>query len=389
MSEKFTYLTLFAAMLARSGNDSVLPIPDELVREIVDHFDSVHVIKSGFNGECATLVRQNQNCLLNLCLVSSQFRNIAQPILARSIWDNGERLGSWQMAETFAKDPCLAKRVKAISVDATGHDEIRFRNSRHESLKMSAALEARASDIQAEGSWISSLRQQQQDPSTYGAELGLMLMNLSSVEVLQLRIVDPNSWSMAFAGLFAFLGIKRSTILPRLRAINVDSDKIEDYNEDCYGFTPHQESWTQILGIPSLRYFRVSQLWASHENPCYIPLQLPEKVCNVTCLDLNLCHVCSDFLRSMMQCFKQLKLFRYEWRHETIGSKQDIGLVDLIDNLALQKTTLEKLILDVQVSDYFKKPFETIEPLGYKACHISIIKQSLTFPLIKQIIQSP
>jgi hypothetical protein len=65
-----------------------------------------------------------------------------------------------------------------------------------------------------------------------------------------------------------------------------------------------------------------------------------------------------------MLAFQSLKWFRYHWNEDSLVNTNDIGLSGLLDNLQLQKTTLETIILDTGKYEYFSCPWEIIQPVG-------------------------
>jgi hypothetical protein len=65
-----------------------------------------------------------------------------------------------------------------------------------------------------------------------------------------------------------------------------------------------------------------------------------------------------------MPAFEGLKWFRYDWNEQSLQSASDIGLAGLLDNLLVQKETLETIILDTRRYGYFTCPWEVVQPVG-------------------------
>lgn len=362
-SASFCTIESYAINCVASKMTEITLLPDDIIREVCDYFDSVHLLDNYRDAHnLRKAIRDNQDTLCNLCLASPQFRSVAQPMLERTIWDNGERIKTWDLTNRFAKYPHVAARVKTISVVATGFDDKRREPKHHKLVEMYPELLERARAIQAEGRWIHVLdgRSVKGWENPYEAEVGLMLASLTNLDTLQVR-VGASGWPVTNTdALMAFLQMQWyiDGILPNLRQLML----LYDENQVDYmyhrGFSIGHAEWQQVLNIRTLRVLRVALLTDNHG------MYLPESFSNIETLDLQKSHVSTSFLRATMKAFHHLKQFRYEWGWQTSGMKEDIGLAGLVDNLSFQQNSLEVILLVATDSDYFEQAREISQPLG-------------------------
>lgn len=156
-----------------------LHIPDEIVQDVVGYFDLVPIIEHNLGDwQLHIKYRKYRKILLNLCLVSSQFRRCAQPILQGAIWDSGNRVNTWSLARNLAQDPTRAARCRVVSINTGYFDYPKRPPGAGTMLDAYPELAAQADLVEVKpGQWRTAL----ESPGRYYAELGFLLSNMSQL----------------------------------------------------------------------------------------------------------------------------------------------------------------------------------------------------------------
>lgn len=336
-------------------------LPEDILAEIIDNFDLANIIEYQYND--ASMIKHLDRArltLLSLCRVSRQVCQIAQRVLQRGLWDDAKRSTTWRLALELSQKPEWARRVKAISIEGLGNDleydipQSQTMVGRHRALQ--STVERLAPNL--EDPWRDGLRS-----GYYGAELGLLLAPLIRLEVLLIRLTTGTMNSSEPFANFLSMVQHNTQLLPNLRSIIICYSSFRSLADDPGGcWIPHHME--KFLDIPSVRELHITCLWANEENEDYAEVDYPPGNSKVEKLDLDNSQSSTGFLRSLMVAFGGLKWFRYHWNVDSLVTSNDIGLIGLLDNLLLQKSSLETIILDTGSFEYFVSPWELIQPIG-------------------------